>query len=288
MKNLIPKTALVFLLLVPLLGHAQQNRITGRVVDAKTKEPIPFAAIGLLREGTGGLTNENGYFQLVDSGELKPDSLIIRTLGYGRRALLVEPGKAANISVELIRQQLPGFISCPVVPYVADQNATFIAGLSGTQFAFFIGNDKRIQPRKMRSVSFYIGGNGLPMETFRIRIYTADGKKHPPAADLLNEPVFLTASKGGQWYTSDLSRYHIAVPKEGYFVALDFRQSAEQIARPDLDKYAPSGQIMRPAFDFKDSSMWAYSPEKGWALLPQSSSSRRYNAMVKVAVDAVE
>lgn len=285
MRKLLQIASCGLLLLLPLLGHSQGNRITGRVVDAKTKEPIPFASIGLLKEGTGGLTNENGYFQLADSGRVRPDSLVFMTLGYGRRALLIEQGKAENISVELSRQQLPGFISCPVVPYVADKNAMRIAGLPGTQFAFFIGNDKRKQPRKMRSVSFYIGENGLPMQTFRIRIYTADGKNHPPAADLLNEPVFLTASKGGQWYTSDLSRYNIVVPKEGYFVALEFRHSAEQIAQPDLDKYASSGQIMRPAFDFKDSNIWVYSPENGWSLLPQSGSSRRYNAMVKVEVE---
>ncbi|MET4075591.1 carboxypeptidase-like regulatory domain-containing protein [Hymenobacter sp. UYCo722] len=286
MKNPVPKITLVFLLLLPLLGRAQEIRISGRVVDAQTKEPIPFASIGLREAGT--LTNESGYFRMVESIGYKQDSLIFRTLGYGRRALLVEQGKAENISVELSRQQLPGFTSCPVVPSTADQNAPFIAGLPGTQFAFFIGNDKRKQNRKMRSVSFYIGENGLPMETFRIRIYTADGKTHLPAADLLNETVLLTASKGGQWYTSDLSRYNIAVPQEGYFVALDFRQSAEQIAQPESDKYVPSGQIMRPAFDFKDSSMWVYSPEKGWSLFPQSSSSRRYNAMVKVEVEAVE
>ncbi len=45
---------------------------------------------------------------------------------------------------------------------------------------------------------------------------------------------------------------------------------------------------MRPAFGFKDSSMWACSPEKGWFLFPQSSSSRRNTVMVKVEVEASE
>ena len=287
MKKTLPKIFLTCLVL-PLLVCAQQSHISGRVLDAQTKEPIPFASIGLRETGAGVLTNESGYFQRLEADGFTQDSLVFSTLGYGRRALLIEQGKAENISVELSRQQLPGFISCPVVPYVVDKNAPSIATAPGTQFAFFIGNDKRKQPRKMRSVSFYIGENGLPMETFRIRIYTADDKNHPPAADLLTEPVFLTASKGGQWYTSDLSRYNIAVPKEGFFVALDFRPSAEQTTQPNLAEYAPSGQIMRPAFDFKDSSMWAYSPEKGWYLFPQSSSSRRYNAMVKVEVEPSE
>ena len=274
--------------MLPLLGRAQQNHVSGRVIDTQTKEPIPFASIGLREAGTGMLTDEDSYSQRINLDELKQDPLVFKTLGYSRRALLIEQGKTENSGVELIRRQLPGFSGYPVATDVADRNTVFMAGLSDTQLAFFIGNDKGKQMRKMRSVSFYIGENGLPSGTFRIRIYSADGKNHPPAAELLDEPIFITASKVEQWYTSDLSRYHIAIPKKGYFIALDFQQSPEQVAQPDLDKHTPSGQIMRPAFDFRDSSMWDYSPEKGWSLSPQSIRSRRYPAMVKVEVEAVK
>ena len=65
MMKRIPFLALCILWLLPVLGWAQENRITGRVVDAKTKDPVPFASIGLREEGTGALTNEYGYFQLA-------------------------------------------------------------------------------------------------------------------------------------------------------------------------------------------------------------------------------
>jgi hypothetical protein len=65
MMKRLPFLALWVLLLLPALSWAQENRITGRVVDAKTKDPVPFASISLREEGTGALTNEYGYFQLA-------------------------------------------------------------------------------------------------------------------------------------------------------------------------------------------------------------------------------
>jgi hypothetical protein len=280
----------LLLLLLPLLGRAQQVHITGRVVDAKTKEPIPFASLGLLNAGADTLANENGYFQLLEPSVFKQDSLVLMTLGYVRQALLVEHGKAVNLRIELSPRPAGLIIIDRVGPgkvttkQILTKNDIVIDGLPGNQYAFFIGNDKRRQIRKMQSVSFYIGENGLPTASFRIHIYRADGKRHSPHTDLLNERVVITANKGGQWYTRDLSRYNIAAPREGYFVALEFEKPSNSLPQSDMHTYIPSGRIMRPAFDFKNSSLWSHSPANGWTLLPQSNSLLRYNAMVKVEV----
>lgn len=286
------KIALVFLLLLPLLVQAQEYRISGRVTDAITKQPVPFASIGLRAAGTGALTDKNGYFQLLGSDKFKTDSLVFMTLGYKCHAVLVEPGQSENLRIGL--SPGPAELFVKVGPCMAVQKAfshpinEIIAGLPGTQYAFFIGNDKRKQNRKIRSVSFYVGENGLPMAPFRIRIYQTDGTSHMPAADLLSEQVVLVPTQSGQWFTSDLSRYNVVVPKEGYFVALQFENFANQSSQLSPASYIPSGQIMRPPFDFKKSSLWSYSADKTWRLMPQSGSSRRYNAMVKVEVEASE
>ena len=291
MKNSLSRIAWLFLL--PLFGLAQPKRIAGRVVDAKTKEPIPFASLGFLEAGAGALTNENGYFQLAEPSEFKQDSLVLMTLGYNRQALLVAQGNLEELRVELSPRPI-NFTSCPVKDYAATDKGAAVAkdelitGLPGTQYAFFIENDKRKEARKMRSVSFYIGENGLPLAPFRVRFYKLDGNNQTPATDLLTEHIVLMPAKSGQWFTTDLSRYRIAVPKEGYFVALEFEEPANQSPQPSLGNYVPAGQIMRPPFDFKKSRLWSYTSEMGWKLLPQSSSSRRYNAMVKVEVEPSE
>lgn len=294
MKKLLPQIALVFLLLLPSLGRGQENRITGRVVDAITKEPIPFASIGLRASDTGALTNESGYFRLLAPDKFNSDSLVVLALGYNRATVFVGQEKPAELSIAM-RPRPPGSITvcrvgpCGVVPKIRlATNDGVIAGAPGTQYAFFIENDKRRQTRHLRSVSFYVGENGLPMAPFRVRIYQTDGKRHMPTADLLTERVVLMPAQSGQWLTSDISRYNVVVPKDGYFVALEFVNPANQLPPPQPDSYLPSGQVMRPSFDFKKSSLWCHSTEKGWALVPESSGSRRYNAMVKLEVAAVE
>lgn len=281
---------ILFLLLLPLFGRAQEYCISGRVVDAKTKEPIPFASIWLRRQETSGLSNEKGYFQLLASGTYAQDSLIFITTGFSRRALLVEHRKAAGLLVELVPQAIGPFISCPVRPYVVEPilKDEVIEGLPRSQYAFFISSGKRQQSRKMRTVSFYIGKNGFPMKAFRIRIYKADGKNHSPHTLLLKEWVILTVPRSGEWYNRDLSHYNIVVPQEGYFVALEFGESASALPQPDMDNHIPVGQMMWPACDLKKTSSWSYSLEKGWVPFPLSHSSCRYSAMIKVEVAAAE
>ena len=101
MMKRLPFLALWVMLLLPALSWAQENRITGRVVDAKTKDPVPFASIGLREEGTGALTNEYGYFQLAGLEKTSQDSLIVMTLGYERSAIFIKRGSTEDLIVEL-------------------------------------------------------------------------------------------------------------------------------------------------------------------------------------------
>src|SRR6476469_6023253 len=101
MMKRLPFLALWILLLLPALSWAQENRITGRVVDAKTKDPVPFASIGLREEGTGALTNEYGYFQLAGLEKTSQDSLIVMTLGYERTAVFIKRGSTEDLIIEL-------------------------------------------------------------------------------------------------------------------------------------------------------------------------------------------
>lgn len=290
MRNPLPQIAFQLLLLLPLLGRAQETRITGRVVDAKTKDPVPFASIGLREEGTGSLTNEFGYFQLAGLKKSSHDSLVVTTLGYARYATFIEGSKAKDLLVGLSRQAQVGCVfyssrtkpeakTSPVAKYEK------IEGLPGTQYAFFINNEKRKKLGKLQTVSIYIGVNGLPMVPFRIRFYKADGTNHSPNTDLLREQVFLSVTKGGEWYTWDLSGYNISAPQEGFFVAMEFGMPADALSQSVMEDYTPYGYIMRPSFEFKESVAWKCSHGKGWTPCPLT---KRYNAMVKAEVEYVK
>ncbi len=82
-------TALAFFAIV---NFGQSQTISTKLVDAKTKEAIPYATIQYA-ENKGIISNDEGLFSLVlDEFKEKPDSLIISCMGYERTALFVGQG----------------------------------------------------------------------------------------------------------------------------------------------------------------------------------------------------
>jgi hypothetical protein len=299
MMKRLPLIAFWVLLLLPALSWAQENRITGRIVDAKTKDPVPFASIGLREEGTGALTNEYGYFQLAGLEKTSQDSLIVMTLGYERTALFIKRGSTEDLIIELKKREvkLEGFTvkggkvkNLELGSKSNNPGEGMIQGLPGSQYAFFVKNDKQKKLGNVRTVSFYIGENGFPREPFRVRLYKADGNYNAPNTDLLTENVVVSAPQGGQWYTVDLTPYNISAPEEGFFVAMEWVVSGDKFfATNFMDDYTPYGQIMRPTFEFKESRTWNYSIGKGWSLITASNGQGlRYNAMIKAEVDMIK
>lgn len=293
---------LLLLLLVagswPALGWAQQEgRITGRVVDEKTQDPIPFASINLAEEQTGALTNEYGYFQLAMPTKVTEDSIIVMALGYKRTALYVKRGtNMEEVILQLPRQAIAlsnvQIEASKVRPLMlgAHNNspgAGMIQGMPGSQYAFMCKNEKSKKLGAIRTVSFYIGENGFPREPFRVRIYKANGNYNAPNEDMLTESVIVSAARGGEWFTVDLSPYNLIAPEEGFYVAMEWIVSGDKFYTTNfMDNYTPYGQILRPTFEFKDSRTWSYAIGRGWNLVTLANNGSRFNAMMRAEVDA--
>ncbi|MBG8553256.1 carboxypeptidase-like regulatory domain-containing protein [Hymenobacter guriensis] len=294
-------SVLAFFLFLPLLASAQgtENRITGRIVDSKTKEPIPFSSIGMKEEQTGVLTNEYGFFQIAMPEKNESDSLVVIALGYFRKTVPVKRGtKMEDISIEVVKRviELKGVTveggkvkELGLGSRSSDPGEGMIQGQPGSQYAFFVKNDKGKKLGNIRSVSFYIGEHGFPREPFRVRLYKADGDYNSPNTDLLTENVVVSAPGGGQWYTIDLINYNIPAPEEGFFVAMEWVVSGDKFYTTNFaDNYTPYGQIMRPTFEFKESRTWNYSIGKGWSLITLVNNGKYYNAMIKAEVDMIK
>ncbi|RZL16260.1 MAG: carboxypeptidase-like regulatory domain-containing protein [Hymenobacter sp.] len=293
---------LLFLLimsgLLPTLGWAQQEgRITGRVVDEKTQDPIPFASINLREEQTGALTNEYGYFQLAMPTKVTEDSVIVMALGYKRTALFVKRGSnMEEIIIQLPKQAIAlanvdvitkGLKPTMLGAHSNSPGAGMIQGMPGSQYAFMCKNDKAKKLGLIRTVSFYIGENGFPREPFRVRIYKANGNYNAPNEDMLTESVIVSAARGGEWFTVDLSPYNLVAPEEGFYVAMEWIVSGDKFYTTNfMDNYTPYGQILRPTFEFKDSRTWSYAIGRGWNLVTLANNGSRFNAMMRAEVDA--
>ena len=282
---------------MPTLGWAQEGRITGRVVDEQSQDPIPFASINLRDEQTGALTNEYGYFQLAMPTKVTEDSVIVMALGYKRTALFVKRGtNMEEIIIQLPKQAIAlanvevstkGVKPALLGAHSNSPGAGMIQGMPGSQYAFMCKNDKSKKLGLIRTVSFYIGENGFPREPFRVRIYRANGNYNAPNEDMLTESVIVSAARGGDWFTVDLSAYNLVSPEEGFYVAMEWIVSGDKFYTTNfMDNYTPYGQILRPTFEFKDSRTWSYAIGRGWNLVTLANNGSRFNAMMRAEVDA--
>jgi len=71
-----------FFLLFSVAAIAQKITISGKVIDNESKEPLPFATIGIKDKSIGTITNLQGEFDFHIPRELQNDLFVINMLGY--------------------------------------------------------------------------------------------------------------------------------------------------------------------------------------------------------------
>jgi hypothetical protein len=116
--------------------------IRGKIADAETSEPLPYATIGISRRGRGTVTNNNGDFILKIQRECLNDTLSVSYVGYLNRSIPVRslPGNVMTITMErdyipipeiIIRAQDPMLIIRNTVSSIASNYGTTAALLTG-------------------------------------------------------------------------------------------------------------------------------------------------------------
>lgn len=101
--RLLPAYLLLFLLVLPGWTSAQIY-VEGRVLDAKSREPLPFVNVTYnnLRSGTVG--DIDGYFQIEVSGELS--SLEFSYVGYAKKSIAIKGTPKKPLTVLLERNDI--------------------------------------------------------------------------------------------------------------------------------------------------------------------------------------
>jgi len=75
---------LLFSINLPEIYCQQPDYIRGKVIDSKTSEPVPFAAVHLKNSQFGIYSNAEGDFKILNNPGFKTDSLIVTCIGYYR------------------------------------------------------------------------------------------------------------------------------------------------------------------------------------------------------------
>lgn len=102
--------SLLLLGVLPSIGQKRQltdAHVTGHVLDAQTKEHIPFATIALRGTTIATLTDATGHF-LLKNMPVGPQTIEISYIGYNTiyKDVVVEPKKTIEVSFELEAQAI--------------------------------------------------------------------------------------------------------------------------------------------------------------------------------------
>jgi hypothetical protein len=90
------KLSLLLIIFLPFFSYSQKTRVSGKVTDALTNEPIPFANVAFKGTTVGTITDINGSFVLET--EKGSDSLSASYVGYKPVTLRITPGISQTVN----------------------------------------------------------------------------------------------------------------------------------------------------------------------------------------------
>jgi len=177
---------LLFSINHPVIYCQQPDYIRGKVIDSKTSEPVPFAAIHLKNSQVGIYSNAEGDFRILNNPGFQSDSLIVTCIGFHRLSVAFSKLRISEMN-----------------------NLTLVHNIYSL-------NEVRINARKRRLLSPVIIiaralrniKKNYPVEPFSYVSYYRDYQKDSINYLNLNEAIIQTLDKGFSW-ASDSNRYRL-------------------------------------------------------------------------------
>lgn len=222
-------------LFVFLLGLAVLNAqyiLQGQVVDALTKDPLPFVNIGVLKKELGTVSNEDGFFFLEVPDVYATETLRLSMIGFDTRDFQVAELETILLSNNtLVLAEQTTFLE-EVVLIAEKKWDTRISGNSstskllitgftsnqlGNEIALFVKVKKT--PAYIDGIQFSVVENIYPEVSFRVNVYSSTYRF--PDENILKENIFVTLKQSEGLISVDLKEYDILV-EDDVFISLEW------------------------------------------------------------------
>ncbi|MPR34635.1 carboxypeptidase-like regulatory domain-containing protein [Salmonirosea aquatica] len=271
-----------------------QTSVTGKVVNALTDEPVPYVIVTDASRKLGVRTDTSGLFRYPHP----VDMLVLSAPGYKTTRVGTSDIDSLAIRLEenlLIMQDIPFSMNRPPTMVRAGTlrkhsqgRITLCDSTSQIEHALYVPNDEK-QTAVLSKVSFYVLGAGRPRTPFRIRIYQNQNGK--PGSDLLDESVIVHPKWWKRWKEIKVGRYNIVVPREGFFVAMEWLNTPEsrytdrmKMTDGTLRTSECFGQVLGLTDEFKNCRWWSRTNGGAWFQMNCGAASAKkiYNPMIRV------
>ena len=199
MRNLF---LLLFIVTLASTAFAQKITLSGRIIDKETKEPLPFATLGIKGKAIGTITNLQGEFDFHIPAELRNDLFTLSMLGY----------KPYEAPVWTLLEIKPLVIEVEKSTYLLNE-VTVADSLSGGEILMIalsrIEQNFPMEPFLMDG--FYrdlkkVGGTYISLLEAAVKIYDEDYKE-PRNKYKLRERVALQEVRRSIGYASRFTTY---------------------------------------------------------------------------------
>ena len=231
-----------------------QTVISGKLTNEKN-EAIPYASVGSIKQNTGVLSDENGFFNLELASYTETDSIKLFAIGYKERNISIleiktsglnelrlrEEGKTldeVNVTAKKLYRKKLG-----IVKYDKTNCSGFVgigSNWKGVEIGIRIPNANK-QLLKIVDFHFYVIKNTMPDRLiFRLNVYS--WSEYYPTKNILKKPIiFKTAVKQGE-VSLDLSAYDIKA-YDDFFVSLECLME-----KVDIKDFCFAGQNSEPSY----------------------------------------
>ncbi|MBL7895573.1 MAG: carboxypeptidase-like regulatory domain-containing protein [Bacteroidia bacterium] len=245
----------LFLILISVSASGQII-IKGKVADISTKEPIPFASIGIKGKAYGTVCDENGVFELKVGAFTETDTLKITAIGYDGKKISMKVAKnfsnetiyLPSASVQLSEVKVKPKKTITKVLGNKNYNTGICLSFTGAEGNYkgaeisIKANNKKGRLVFLENFNFYIVKNLYKDSlTFRLNFYKED-KNGLPGENILRKPIiFKTMVKEG---VVSVNLKHLFInTDDDFFMSLECLE--DEI---DKEKLCFSGSVSGPCY----------------------------------------
>ena len=209
-----------------------QTFVIGQVIDAATKEPLPYVNIGLLNKNIGTVSDETGYFELeVNTEQNSRDTLRFSMIGFETKSYTLNDfinqneievyltEKSTALDEVILNSKRKKYQTKILGNKITSKalHAAFTSNKLGNEMGFIVRARKH--PMILKKFNISLVENDYGPIKFRLNIY--DVLNGLPNKTLLKDNIFIETEESSGIVSLDLTPYEIILDQD-FFIAIEW------------------------------------------------------------------